>query len=180
MCITRCSYGANAANNALSVYPSKKGSRCKSQRRLVKTIKWQHERHDIRSNHDLLPAPLGHWLVDGRFLPVDAGFAAIAWAFYPGPEQERHAAQLAEISRVNKERMGQIASFTFFFHFPVIMLFVGAASTLLDYPLKQQPTPLRYIEFACLVGASVGVAAIIMRGGRRPRGSNRRETACQA
>ena len=121
----------------------------------------------VGSNTGLLPQPLGHWLVEGKYWLVSAGFAAVAWALYPKPVQVRNERGLAQIDWMHLGRAGQFASFTFFFHFPVIMLLVGLVSTLLDQPLMQQPAPLRYIEFACVVGASVGVTSIIMRWGRR-------------
>jgi hypothetical protein len=74
------------------------------------------------------------------------------------------------------ERAGQPASFTFFFHFPVIMLPAAAGSALLDQPLMRQPAAAVYWQFAGLVGAcllamglgarAVGAAVAVLASGR--------------
>lgn len=59
-------------------------------------------------------------------------------------------------------RAGRVAGFAFFFHFPVMMLLVAAATVLLHQPLMRQPTPAGHAGFvlcvaACLA-ATVGAA----------------------
>jgi hypothetical protein len=131
----------------------------------------------VGTNTGLLPQPLGSWLVEGKYWLVSAGFAAVAWSLYPKPVQVRNERRPAELDWMHLRKGEQLASFTFFFHFPVIMLLVGLVSTLLGQPLMQQPAPLRYVEFACLVGASVGIAAIIMHCGRQLGNGHRPELA---
>jgi hypothetical protein len=131
----------------------------------------------VGSNTGLLPQPFGNWLVGGKYWLVSAGFAAVAWALYPQPVQVRNQTRVARLDLMHLRLGGQLASFTFLFHFPVIMLLVGLVSTLLDQPLMQQPSPIRYIEFACLVGASVGIAAIVMHCCRRQGAGRLREAA---
>jgi hypothetical protein len=122
-----------------------------------------------------LPAPFGIWLVQCKYLLVGTSFAAVAWALYPARAQHERlrARALAMVAGPS----AQAAAFTFFCHFPVMMMLVGMASTLLDHPLMRQPTPARYGEFIVLVAACVGITTLVTRGtalafdavtGRRP------------
>jgi len=91
------------------------------------------------------------WLVDCKFLPVGWGFAAIAWALYPhGPRHEAVPDDPAP-------------AFTFFFHFPVMMLLVGMGTALLGQSLMQQPAPASYGAFAAVVAACVGTTVLVAR-----------------
>jgi hypothetical protein len=101
-----------------------------------------------------LPPPFGAWLVDCKYLLVGCGFAAIAWALYPVGAPPEPA------------RAGPAAAFTFFFHFPVMMLLVGMGATLLGQPLMQQPAPARYGAFAVVVAACVAMTALVARAPR--------------
>ena len=100
------------------------------------------------------PSPSGAWFVGCRFLLVGWGFAAIAWALYPSGAQPRPAPH------------DPAAAFTFFFHFPVMMLLVGIGTTLPGQSLMQQPTPARYGAFAAVVAACVGTTAGVARAAR--------------
>jgi hypothetical protein len=104
----------------------------------------------------LLPPPFGAWLIQCKYLLVGASFAVVALARYPprAPPGEPAA-----------RRSGQAAAFTFFFHFPVMMLLVAAGATLLGHPLMQQPTAARYGEFAAVVAACMGTTALAARAG---------------
>jgi hypothetical protein len=122
----------------------------------------------IGADAHLLPPPFGAWVIQYKYLLVGASFAGIAWALYP--------ARAPHDKAVDKTAP-QTAAFTFFFHFPVMMLLVAVASTLFGQPLMQQPTPVRYGEFVMLVAACVGTTvlatctgAIVMDAvtGRRP------------
>ena len=112
------------------------------------------------------PPPSGAWLVDWKFLLVGWGFAAIAWALTPPGAQHEAAPH------------DPAPAFTFFFHFPVMMLLVGMGTTLLGQSLMQQPAPARYAAFAAVVAACVGTTVLVARAsagaveaitGRRPR-----------
>lgn len=58
---------------------------------------------------------------------------------------------------------GRLASFVFFFHFPVDMLLFAGAAALLHQPLKQQPTLLRLAAFTLIVCLTVGITTGIAR-----------------
>jgi hypothetical protein len=103
-----------------------------------------------------LPAPFGAWLIDCKYLLVGAGFAVLAWSRYP-------ARATRGPPRTIDAPIGDGAAAVFFFHFPVMMLLVGAAETLLGLPLMQQPAPARYGVFAIVVGACVGAMACVTR-----------------
>lgn len=111
----------------------------------------------------LLPQPFGDWLVHAKYLLVGMGFAAVARALYPDQAEGRDGSLLSAVVGTADGRAGQAASFTFFCHFPVIMLLVATVTALLDRPLMQQPTPAAYGEFACLVGACLITIAVIAR-----------------
>lgn len=99
-----------------------------------------------------LPAPLGEWIGRANYLVVGIGFAAVARALYPDGATVRRTGG----------RDGRPASFTFFFHFPVIMLLAASGSALLGQPLMRQPAAPVYWEFAGVVGAcllTMGLAA---------------------
>jgi hypothetical protein len=97
------------------------------------------------------PPASGAWLADCRFLLVGWGFAAIAWALTPRGAQ--HDAGPGDPA----------PAFTFFFHFPVMMLLVGMGATLSGQPLMQQPAPARYAAFAAVVAACVGTTVLVAR-----------------
>jgi hypothetical protein len=110
----------------------------------------------VGAHTHLLPPPFGAWLIQCKYLLVGASFAAVALARYPprAPPGEPVA-----------HRGGQAAAFTFFFHFPVMMLVVAAGATVLGHPLMQQPTAARYGEFVAVVAACVGTTALAARAG---------------
>jgi hypothetical protein len=123
----------------------------------------------IGADAHLLPSPFGAWLIEWKYLFVGVGFAAVAWALYP--PHPRHDV-------TGDHAAPQTAAFTFFFHFPVMMLLVAVASTFLGQPLMQQPAAARYGEFVILVAACVGMTVLAVRAGasamdavagRRPR-----------
>jgi hypothetical protein len=97
------------------------------------------------------PPAFAPWLADGKFLLVGWGFAAIAWALTPrGTQHEAASGDPAP-------------AFTFFFHFPVMMLIVGIGTTLLGQSLMQQPAPANYGAFAAVVAACVGTTVVVAR-----------------
>ena len=100
------------------------------------------------------PFAYGAWFVDCRFVLVGWSFAAIAWALYPSGD--RHEAAPDDPA----------AAFTFFFHFPVMMLVVGMGTTLPGQSLMQQPAPARYGAFAAVVAACVGTTVLVARASR--------------
>jgi len=104
----------------------------------------------------LLPPPFGEWLIQCKYLLVGASFVAVALALYPPP---------ADRATIATDRPGHAAAFTFFFHFPVMMLVVAAGATLLGHPLMQQPTAARYGEFIAIVAACVGTTTLATRAG---------------
>jgi hypothetical protein len=97
------------------------------------------------------PRVSGAWLVDWKFLLVAWGFGAIAWALTP--RGTRHEAAPNDPA----------PAFTFYFHFPVMMLLVGMGTTLFGQPLMQQPAPARYGAFAAVVAACVGTTVLVAR-----------------
>jgi hypothetical protein len=105
----------------------------------------------------LLPPPFGAWLIQCKYLLVGAGFAAVALALYP--PRAPHGETIAT------DRSGHAAAFTFFFHFPVMMLLVAAGATLLGHPLMQQPTTAGYGAFIAVVAACLGTTALVTRAG---------------
>lgn len=100
------------------------------------------------------PPASGAWFADCKFLLVGWGFAAIAWALHP------HGAQHETVLH------DPAPAFTFFFHFPVMMLLVGMGTTLSGQPLMQQPAPARYGAFAAVVAACVGTTVLVARVSR--------------
>jgi len=114
----------------------------------------------IGSNSRLLPQPLGTWLVHYKYLLVGAGFALLAWALYPDPTSANW--NLSSTAIDGRERRDG-ASFTFFFHFAVVMLIFACVTVLLHQPLMQQPTLLRYAGFAVIVSVTIGITIGIAR-----------------
>lgn len=110
-----------------------------------------------------LPEPFGDLVIQGGFALVGIGFAAVAWALYPGHSSEGRPGHAHAASGWADSWSGQTASFTFFCHFPVIMLLVAMASALLGQALMQQPTLATYLRFACLAGACIVTAAVVTR-----------------
>jgi hypothetical protein len=113
----------------------------------------------IGSHTGLLPQPFGAWLVHFKYIGVGIGFAALAAALYPvGRPGNQHLAASVIDSRNGKT--AHLASFAFFFHFPVVMLIFACATSLLHRPLMQQPTPARYAAFIFIVGLSIAITTI--------------------
>lgn len=111
----------------------------------------------------LLPEPFGDVIIQAGFALVGLGFACVAWALYPKLSVEGHGSRAFLASGSADGWSGQTASFTFFCHFPVIMLLVAMGSALLGQALMQQPTLATYARFACLVGACIVTAALVTR-----------------
>lgn len=112
------------------------------------------------------PPASGAWFVDCKFLLVGWGFAAIAWALTPRGAQHEAAPDDSALA------------FTFFFHFPIMMLLVGMGTTLSGQPLMQQPAPARYGAFAAVVAACVGTTVLVARASRALRpGKAQRQAA---
>lgn len=113
-----------------------------------------------------IPQPMRDWLIQSGFLLVGLGFAAIVWALYPKrtPQDAQQPAQLA--GAVAAHTLGwsaQSASFAFYFHFPVTMLFAAAGAAWWDQALKRQPDLATLAWFACLLVVCVVVAALVTR-----------------
>lgn len=108
-----------------------------------------------------LPPPFGAWLIQCKYLLVGTSFAAVAWALYPARAQ--HERLRARVLVTVDTPAAQAAAFTFFCHFPVMMLLIGMASTLLDQPLMRQPVPARYGGFVVLVAACLGTTVLVAR-----------------
>ena len=109
------------------------------------------------------PEPFGDLIVQGGFGLVGLGFAALAWALYPRQGRDRQAGLASSAKGSADGWAAQTASFTFFCHFPVIMLLAAMGSALFDQALMQQPSLATYMRFACLVAASIVAAAIVTR-----------------
>jgi hypothetical protein len=103
------------------------------------------------SDAHLLAPPFGDWLIRCKYLFVGISFAALAWALYPAR------------ARALPSHAGQVASVTFFGHFPAMMLFVAAGSALLGWPIMRQPAPAVYALFLCVTGACLAVMALLTR-----------------
>jgi hypothetical protein len=108
------------------------------------------------------PAALDAWLLQNRYLLVGAAFAALARAMYP-EHAPRSASPFVTVVGVQDGRAGQVASFTFFCHFPVMMLIAAASSALLDQPLMRRPTAAAYGAFTLLAGACLAVTVAVAR-----------------
>lgn len=104
-----------------------------------------------------VPPPARDVIVQCGFLLVGLGFATIAWARYPTRRaSEAHGLPVATTAGWRE----RTASFTFFFHFPVIMLLATLGATRLGLPLMQPPSATALAWFACLVAASAVVATL--------------------
>jgi hypothetical protein len=116
----------------------------------------------IDTEPGLLPEALGAWLLQNKYLLVGAAFAALARAMYP-EYAPRGASPFVTVVSVQDGRAGQIASLTFFCHFPVMMLIAAAGSALLGQPLMRQPSAAAYGVFALLAGACLAVTVTVAR-----------------
>jgi len=110
----------------------------------------------------LLPEAPGAWLLLNKYLLVGAAFAALARALYP-EHAPRVASPFVTVVGMQDGRAGQIASFTFFCHFPVMMLIAAAGSALLDQPLMRQPSAPAYAAFALLAAGCLAVTVMVAR-----------------
>lgn len=117
----------------------------------------------MTSDSSVLPEHLKEWILEGKFLVVGMSFALLARALYREAGQGAQEHLVRSVTEMRAGRSGLAASFTFFFHFPVIMLLVAAGTSLLDWPLLQQPTLSSYAGFACLTAVSVCSAALVAR-----------------
>lgn len=119
-------------------------------------------------NKEGLPPLLADVLAQAGFWLVGTGFAVLAWTLYPKPvpgnEAQARRGKLAfAASGSAGSRSGQIASFTFFGHFPVIMLLAAMGVALSDLPLMQQPSLATYAAFAGMIGACILTGALATR-----------------
>jgi hypothetical protein len=105
--------------------------------------------------------PFGAWLIQCKYLLVGTSFAAVAWALYPARAQHERLRARALVTV--DAPAAQAAGFTFFCHFPVMMLLIGMASTLLEAPLMRQPVPARLGGFAVLVAGCLGTTVLVGR-----------------
>lgn len=114
-----------------------------------------------------LPQALREWIVHGGFVAVGLGCAGIAWALYParsgfaGTPAPPLPDRLDRLDGVDGVA-GDAAAFTFFFHFPVVMLLASMGAAWWGQPLMRQPSPAAFAWLACLVGASVLIAFVVM------------------
>ncbi|UVW27115.1 hypothetical protein [Massilia sp. H6] len=118
----------------------------------------------LGSMPSLPPAPFGELVVQGGFWLVGVGFAGLAWALYPRRSQDAPAGLASPAIESADGWAGQTASFTFFCHFPVIMLAAAMGASLFDDVLMQQPVAATYLRFAALVATCIAVAAFVTRG----------------
>jgi hypothetical protein len=102
---------------------------------------------------------LRDWAIQLGFLGAGLGFAVLAWAVYPKRQAWQRDSRAYPALRAAEGWPAQAASFTFFFHFPVIMLLAAMGDARLGQPLMQQPTVSAFAWFGCLALASVVVAA---------------------
>jgi hypothetical protein len=120
----------------------------------------------IGANTGGIAQALAGWVVECKFLVVGMTFGVLAWGLYP-KSQFRQEGAPSPLNRLDDRQAAQAASFAFFCHFPVVMLFVAMGSALLGRPVMQQPTPVRYAEFALLVGACLGIAVMTVYAASR-------------
>lgn len=106
---------------------------------------------------------LREWVIQLGFLGAGLGFAAIAWSLYPKRQAWQRESPAYSALREAGSWPAQAASFTFFFHFPVIMLLAAMGDARLGQPLMQQPTASSSLWFAFLCLASV-LAALFVTG----------------
>lgn len=114
-------------------------------------------------NSGLISSPLGSWAIECKYLAVGISFAILARAVYPAKQAGQDVRLIGSLIRIKEGPGGLTATFTFFYHFPVIMLLVATGTALLGRPLMQQPTLTRYAEFCLLVVLSVCAAAVTTR-----------------
>lgn len=108
-----------------------------------------------------MEAVLRDWVIQLGFLGAGLGFAAIAWSLYPKRQAWQRASRAGSFLQESESWPVQAASFTFFFHFPVIMLLAALGEAHLGQPLMQQPSASACLWFAVLVLASVLVALFV-------------------
>lgn len=114
---------------------------------------------------DTILPPGAHWVVEYSYLLVAVSFAIVACALYPVTKQEENLDVFSSpIMAGGISRVREAASFTFFFHFPVAMLLIGACTSLFHMPLMQQPNLLLYFEFTGLIIICIGVITLISCG----------------
>lgn len=104
---------------------------------------------------------LRDWVIQLGFLGAGLGFAAIAWSLYPKRQAWQRESPAYSALREAGSWPAQAASFTFFFHFPVIMLLAAMGDARLGQPLMQQPTTSSSLWFAFLCLASVLAALFV-------------------
>ena len=104
-----------------------------------------------------MEALLRDWVIQLGFAGVGLGFAVLVWSLYPKRLDDSNAAGVLHAS---VSWSAQAASFTFFFHFPVIMLLAALGHTSLGQLLMQQPDTA-WDWFASLAVASVAVAVFV-------------------
>jgi len=104
-----------------------------------------------------MEALLRDWVIQLGFAGVGLGFAALLWSLYPKQLDDDGACAVLDASG---SWSAQAASFTFFFHFPVIMVLAGLGHTSLNQLLMQQPDTA-WDWFASLAVASVAVALLV-------------------
>lgn len=106
---------------------------------------------------------LRDWVIQLGFLGAGLGFAAIAWSLFPKQQAWQRESGAYSALREADTWSARAASFTFFFHFPVIMLLAALGDARLGHPLMQQPTMSASLWFAFLALASV-LAALFVTG----------------
>jgi hypothetical protein len=117
----------------------------------------------VGADTGLVPQPVGTWLAGSTYLLVGLAFAALAWALYPDLGRTTHEGVRGAVLGMADSPSGQAAAFSFFGHFPVMMLIAGMGATLLDMPLMQQPTPFAGAAFAGLAVLCLGITALVGR-----------------
>ena len=106
---------------------------------------------------------LRDWVIQLGFVSAGLGFAAIAWSLYPKRQAWQGESWAYAALRESGSWPAQAASFTCFFHFPVIMLLAALGDARWGQPLMQQPTVAACLWFALLALASV-LAALLVTG----------------
>ncbi len=94
------------------------------------------------------------------FLGVGVGFAGLVWALYPKRQALQADSGAYQAVPALESWAAQAASFTFFFHFPVIMLLAALGDARLGQPLMQQPATASF-WFAGLILASIATALLL-------------------
>lgn len=125
----------------------------------------------VGADTELVPQPFGTWLAGSTHLLVGMAFATVAWALYPDRTQATHEGLRDAVLGMADSASAQAAAFSFFGHFPVMMLCTGIGARLLDAPLMQQPTPFASAAFAGLAVLCLAITALVGRAvapGARP------------